>query len=79
MKQVIPLCGGSALVSVLTSTKTTPEPSPLVTHIFWPSITQLPSSACFAVDLIPWTSEPTSGSESENAARISPVAIFGRK
>ena len=29
--------------------------------------------------LIPWTSEPTSGSESEKAARISPVAIFGRK
>ena len=25
-----------------------------------------------------WTSEPSSGSESENAARISPVAIFGR-
>ena len=25
-----------------------------------------------------WTSEPSSGSDSENAARISPVAIFGR-
>ena len=25
-----------------------------------------------------WTSEPTSGSDSENAARISPVAIRGR-
>ena len=61
------------------STKTTPEPRPLVTHIFWPLSTQLPSPSSFAVDLIPWTSEPTSGSESENAARISPVAIFGRK
>jgi hypothetical protein len=28
---------------------------------------------------MPWTSEPTSGSESEKAARISPVAILGRK
>ena len=50
-----------------------------MTHIFWPLISQSPSSACLAVDLMPWTSEPTSGSESENAARISPVAIFGRK
>ena len=50
-----------------------------MTHIFWPLSSQLPSSSCLAVDLIPCTSEPTSGSESENAARISPVAIFGRK
>ena len=49
-----------------------------MTHIFWPLISQPPSTS-FAVDLIPWTSEPTSGSESENAARTSPVAIFGRK
>ena len=50
-----------------------------MTHIFWPSRTQLPSSSLVAVALMPWTSEPTSGSESEKAARISPVAIFGRK
>ena len=61
------------------STNTTPEPRPLVTHIFWPLSSQSPSSFCFALALIPWTSEPTSGSESEKAARISPVAIFGRK
>ena len=79
MKQVIPLYGGSALVSVFIRTKTTLEPSPLVTHIFWPFSSQAPSSPFFAVALIPWTSEPTSGSESEKAARISPVAIFGRK
>ena len=65
--------------SVFISTKTTPDPSPLVTHIFWPFSSHLPSSPSFAVDLIPCTSEPTSGSESEKAARISPVAIFGRK
>jgi hypothetical protein len=28
--------------------------------------------------LIAATSDPSSGSDSENAARISPVAIFGR-
>ena len=50
-----------------------------MTHIFWPLSSQSPSSFCFAVALIPCTSEPTSGSESEKAARISPVAIFGRK
>ncbi len=50
-----------------------------MTHIFWPSSTQLPSSSLAAVALMPCTSEPTSGSESEKAARISPVAIFGRK
>ncbi len=65
--------------SVFISTKTTEEPSPLVTHIFCPFSSQLPSSPFFALDLIPCTSEPTSGSESEKAARISPVAIFGRK
>ena len=66
-------------MSFFISTKTTLEPSPLVTHIFWPFSSQLPSSPLVAVDLIPCTSEPTSGSESEKAARISPVAIFGRK
>jgi hypothetical protein len=79
MKQVMPLYGGSAFGSVFISTNTTPEPSPLVTHIFWPLSSQAPSSFCFAVDLIPCTSDPTSGSDSEKAARISPVAIFGRK
>ncbi len=48
-----------------------------MTHIFWPLISQ-PPSTCLAVDLMPWTSEPTSGSESEKAPRISPVAIRGR-
>ena len=34
---------------------------------------------CFLADvLIAWTSEPSSGSDSEKAARISPVAIRGR-
>ncbi len=61
------------------STKTTAERRPLVTHIFWPLSSQLPSSPFFAVALIPCTSEPHSGSDSEKAARISPVAIFGRK
>ena len=78
MKQVMPLWGGSAFGSVFISTNTTPERSPFVTHIFWPFSSQSPSSVFLAVDLMPWTSEPTSGSESEKAARISPVAIFGR-
>ena len=50
-----------------------------MTHIFWPFSTQLPSASSLAPPLIPCTSEPVSGSESEKAARISPVAIFGRK
>ena len=66
-------------MSFFIRTKTTPEPSPLVTHIFWPFSSQLPSASSLAVPLMPWTSEPTSGSDSEKAARISPVAIFGRK
>ena len=74
------MCGGSALVSFFISVKTTDERRPLVTHIFWPSRIQSPLASSFlAVALMPWTSEPTSGSESEKAARISPVAIFGRK
>jgi hypothetical protein len=52
----------------------------LVTHIFWPFRSQSPDSGSLvATDLIPCTSDPTSGSDSENAARISPVAIFERK
>ena len=54
-----------------------PERSPLVTHIFWPLITQSSPSFLARVE-IAWTSEPRPGSDSENAARISPVAIFGR-
>ena len=77
MKQVIPRWGGSAFGSVFMSTKTTPERRPLVTHIFWPFSSQSPSSSFLAVALIPWTSEPTSGSEREKAARISPVAMRG--
>ena len=78
MKQVMPRWGGSAFGSVFISTNTSPERRPFVTHIFWPFSSQVPSSAFLAVDLMPWTSEPTSGSESEKAARISPVAIRGR-
>ncbi len=49
-----------------------------MTHIFWPLISQAPSSSFFAAVLIAATSEPSSGSDSEKAARISPVAIRGR-
>jgi hypothetical protein len=38
MKQVKPLWRGWASGSVLTSTKTSDDVSPLVTHIFWPLI-----------------------------------------
>ncbi len=65
--------------SVFISTNTRPERRPLVTHIFWPLSSQSPPSTCLALPLMPWTSEPTSGSESEKAARISPVAMRGRK
>jgi hypothetical protein len=41
-------------------------------------ISYLPSSSFFADVLIACTSEPSSGSDSENAARISPVAMRGR-
>ena len=65
-------------MSFFISTNTTPDSSPFVTHIFWPFSTQA-SPSLVAVALMPCTSEPTSGSDSENAARSSPVAIFGRK
>ena len=77
MKQVKPRWRGSACGSVLTSTNTSEERRPFVTHIFWPLISHVPSSFLAEV-LIACTSEPSSGSESENAARISPVAIRGR-
>ena len=48
-----------------------------MTHIFWPLISQSPSAVFTPVVLIAATSEPSSGSERLNAARISPVAIFG--
>ena len=76
MKHVSPRCGGDASRSVRTSTKTRPERSPLVTHIFEPLISQ-PSSTRVAAVLIAATSEPSSGSLMLNAARISPVAIRG--
>ena len=78
MKQVKPLWRGSASGSVLTSTKTSEESRPLVTHIFWPLISQRPSSPLRALVLMACTSEPSSGSERLKAARISPVAIRGR-
>ena len=78
-KQVMPLYLGSAPGSVLTSVNTSVERRPLVTHILAPLISYASSSGSFlALVLIAWTSEPHSGSERENAARISPVAIFGR-
>ena len=49
-----------------------------MTHIFWPLISQLPSSPFLALVFSAWTSEPISGSESEKAARTSPVAMRGR-
>ena len=49
-----------------------------MTHIFWPLISYEPSSIFLAAVLIACTSEPISGSDSENAARISPVAMRGR-
>ena len=49
-----------------------------MTHIFWPLISQRPSSRFLALVLIACTSEPSSGSDRLNAARISPVAIRGR-
>ena len=57
---------------------TTPARAPLVSHIFWPLRTYS-SPSLVARDLIALTSEPHSGSLIENAPRISPVAIFGRK
>src|SRR4051812_15526123 len=78
MKQVMPLYGGSAPRSDFASTNTTPERKPFVTHIFWPLMSQFSPSFLAEVEMA-WTSDPRPGSESEKAARISPVAIFGRK
>ena len=78
MKQVKPLWRGWASGSVLTRTNTSEDIRPLVTHIFWPLISYEPSSPFLADVLIACTSEPSSGSDSEKAARISPVAMRGR-
>ena len=68
---------GDASRSVRTSTNTTPDISPLVTHIFDPLISQSSPSRVADV-LIAATSEPNSGSLILNAARSSPVAIAGK-
>ncbi len=78
MKQVKPRWRGSAWGSVLTSTNTSVDSRPLVTHIFEPLISYAPSSSLTAFVLIACTSDPSSGSDSENAALISPVAMRGR-
>ena len=51
--------------------------APLVSHIFWPLITQS-SPSLTALVLIAATSDPSPGSDIENAPRTSPVAILGR-
>ena len=51
---------------------------PLVSHIFWPSMVYVPSSLRLARVRIAATSEPSSGSDIENAPRALPVAIRGR-
>ena len=70
MKQVMPS-------GVLAARATMAARSPLVTHIFVPLMTySSPSGA--ALQRIAWVSLPASGSDSENAPRISPVAMRGR-
>ena len=63
---------------VLAASATSPARSPLVTHIFVPSITYSSPSG-FARQRRAWASLPASGSERLNAARTSPVAMVGRK
>ena len=53
-----------------------PPRSPLVTHIFVPS-RMYSSPSGVALHRMACVSLPASGSDSENAARTSPVAIFG--
>src|SRR5207237_2214198 len=74
-KQVSPRCLGSAFGSVRTSTNTSPARRPLVTHILVPLISYVSSSTFLALVLIAATSAPSSVSERETAALISPVAI----
>jgi hypothetical protein len=66
----------SAPSSVRTSTATRFAVPPLVSHIFWPSMTY-PSPSRRALVRIAATSEPSSGSDIENAPRNSPVASCG--
>src|SRR3954464_15997110 len=77
MKQVMPLYGGGESGSDFASRNTTPLRRPFVTHIFWPLITQSSPSFLARVE-IACTSDPSPGSDSEKAARISPVAMRGR-
>jgi hypothetical protein len=51
---------------------------PLVSHIFWPLIVQLPSPSGTALVRMADTSEPQCGSDIEKPPRTSPVAILGR-
>ena len=69
MKQVMPS-------GVLAASATTPARSPLVTHIFVPS-RMYSSPSGVALHRMACVSLPASGSDSENAARTSPVAMRG--
>ena len=69
MKHVMPS-------GVLAASATSSARSPLVTHIFVP-LTMYSSPSGTALQRMACVSLPASGSLSENAARRSPVAIFG--
>ncbi len=60
-----------------TSTATSVDEPPFVSHIFWPFSTYSSPSRT-ALLVIAETSEPQPGSDIENAPRTSPVAIRGR-
>ena len=77
MKPVIPVCAGTAVGSVLTSSMQIAERQPFVTHIFWP-LMRKSSPSRTAVVRMAWTSEPACGSVIENAERISAEASRGR-
>src|SRR3954449_1547503 len=70
-----PLC--PSRLAVRTRVATRLDEAPLVSHIFWPSIFQ-PSPSLTALVLTAATSEPSPGSDIENAPRTSPAAILGR-
>ena len=69
MKQVMPS-------GVLAARATTSARSPLVTHILVP-LTMYSSPSGVALQRRAWVSLPASGSDSEKAPRISPVAMAG--
>jgi hypothetical protein len=71
-------CGPSAPSSSRTRVATIPERAPLVSHIFWPLTTNPPSGPAVALVVMAATSDPTSGSDIENAPFRSPAAIRGR-